>query len=160
MRKAPALIVVFVALLTAGCVLSGKPGKPVAATPVIPNPVVNTVPAPPPQSLSIPQTQVELPALQPVDDAALADPTPPVPIPVETSNQASPGRGAPARQTSQQPATPAANPPAANQSPTPPPATTPAEPVPTIQEIVSAADLKKYKDQAQGRWNEVRGILD
>src|SRR5713226_236514 len=134
MRKAPALIVVLVALATAGCVVSGKPGKPAAATPVTPNPVVNTAPAPPSQSLSIPQTQVELPALQPVDQAAFApDPAPPVQITVETSTQASPGRTTP-RQSSQQNAAPASNPPAANPPATPPPATTPpAEaPPPTI----------------------------
>jgi len=164
MRKAPSLTVVLLAVLTTGCVLSGKP-KPAVITPSAPAPVASRSPAPPPQPLSIPQTQVDLPQPQTIDRAALAvDPVPPVELPAETTSGPRPGPGrntAPRPGTQQradpsQPPNPAANPPA-----TPPPAAIPAEPPPpTIGELVSPGDLKRFQEQAQSKLKEVQVIVD
>jgi hypothetical protein len=177
MRKAPVLIVVFLAALTAGCVMSGKPGKPAVVTPVTPNPVSTTPPPPPSQPLSIPQTQVELPKPQPIADAALpADPAPAIDLPADTATGTRTGQGrgtqirpgTPQRTDTAQPsnsgANPGANPgtnPAANPVVAPPPAATPAEPpAPTLQEVVSQAELTRYQVQAQGKAREAQQIFD
>jgi hypothetical protein len=165
MRKAPVLTALFLAMLTSGCVLPGKSGKPAVVTPASPNPIASTAPAPASQPLSIPQTQVELPKPQPVPQEALAvDPAPTVELPVETTTGTRPGPGrntttrpgTQQRTDNTQPANPAANPPAS-----PPPVVTPAEPPPpTIGEIIPQADLKRYQEQAQSKLREVQQIVD
>ena len=144
--KATALLTALLSILLAGCELRGKPAKS-AVPPAAPKPVASAAPAPaPPPALSIPQTRVELPKPQPVDPAALeTEATPPEPPPAVA---------APARSRR---ATPAASQPAPA---SPPAATPPPEPRETVQEIVSPAEVKRLQDQAQGRRNEVKQILD
>jgi hypothetical protein len=159
MRKASALIIVVLAILTAGCALSGKPAKQAAVTPAVTKPVP-AVPAPPPPPLSIPQTQVELPKPQPFDPAALVtEPAPPAEAPPETST---PRTQTPGRRPTTREGT--ATPPATNVTPAPalPPAAAPTEQVtsPIIQEIVPQAEVKRLQDQAAGRRREARQIVD
>lgn len=83
MTRAKIVLVALMTIPLAGCLLSGKP-KTASATPAPPQPVA---PAPPVEPLSIPQTQVELPAFQEVkSDALVTDPkvesAPPAPKPV------------------------------------------------------------------------------
>jgi len=145
MRRAKILLVAVMTIPLAGCLLSGKP-KTVAVPPAAPP---TAAPAPPPEPLSIPQTHVDLPAPQPVVDAALVtesarEPAPPVP------------------------AKPAAPPPRAQ---TPPrnlpktPDTLPATIEPEqparapIQEILSADEQKDYKDRAHKFQADTRSVL-
>ncbi len=154
MKKAPAFIAALLALMTAGCVLSGKGKKPVPPAPVAAKPAVSAPPAPAPQPLSTPQTQVQLPPFQPVDPAAYAvdappqvevPEPPPAPRPTTTTRRAPSGGSQPSRTES-------------------PPATTPAVPepaaAPPIQEIVPAAEVKRLQEQAQARRRDVQQILD
>jgi hypothetical protein len=153
MRKAPTLIVVLLTVLLTGCVLNGK--KPVAVATVTPKPAPTPPPAPP-QPLSIPQTQVELPKPQAIPEGALDTEQPPVeapPEPPKAPASSSTTRRSPTVNTSP-PATTAA-PPAqlpSNAAPNEPAA-------PTIGEIVPAADLKRFQDEAIGRRKEVAQIL-
>ncbi|MBS1856380.1 MAG: hypothetical protein JST11_13520 [Acidobacteria bacterium] len=148
MKLAPACIAAGLALMSAGCVVSGKNAKNAAATPAAVKPAAAPAPAPPPQPLSIPQTQVELPRPQPVDPAALSPNTPP---PVEAAApppvQRPPARPRPERRV-EAPATPAAQPAAPE----------PAQP--QIQEIVPPAEARRLQDQAQARRREVEQILE
>jgi len=146
--KIKVLLTAFLAIVLAGCELRGKPK---VATPVAPKPVAApaSAPPPPPAPLSMPQTNVVLPREQPLDEAALV--TQPAPPPEPTPAAAGP----PQRQRNRPPvvSTPAvAAPPAA------PPAT--AEPREAVQEIVSAADIKRLQDRAQARRGEAVQILD
>jgi hypothetical protein len=127
------------AFVLAGCVLRGKAPKTASAAPVAPKPVASSAPASPPPPLSIPQTRVELPRPQPLDpDALVTEATPPHPVeaPPATTRSSRRRSDTPAR-TAEAPA-PAAAP--AAESGRPP-----------IQEIVSATELKRLRDSAQGR---------
>jgi hypothetical protein len=167
MRKASAIITVALAILTTGCVLSGKNAKPVAQTPPPPKPVAQ-IPPPPPQPLSIPQTQVELPRPQPLDPAAFAtEPPPPAEAPPETSSPRPQNAGTrrPGAGTGSQPARgegSSATPPATSGTPTPalPPAATPEPAGPTIQEIISPQEVKRLQEQANGRRREASQIVE
>lgn len=149
MKIAPACIAGGLALMSAGCVLSGKNAKTAAATPAAVNPSAAPALASPPQPLSIPQTQVELPRPQAVDPAALSPETPP---PVEATApapvQRPPSRPRPQPRVEPPPAQPAALPPAAE----------PAQP--QIQEIVPPAEAHRLQEQAQARRRDVEQILD
>jgi len=150
MRRASAYLVALLALTTAGCVLSGKNAKPAVVTPAAAKPAA-TAPAPSlPKPLSLPQTQVELPPAQPVDPAALSAGPPPEqevreapPVPRPPAARPRPSAG-PRPET----AAPAAAPPAADPAP------------PQIQEIVPAAEARRFQDSAQSRRRDVQQILD
>ena len=139
--KAKALLTAVLAVALAGCVLRGKPAK-TAAVPATPKPAATPAPAtPPPAPLSIPQTHVTLPAPQPLDSAAfdvepIPEPQPLIPAPPRSRRASPPASTPPAV------ATPALEPPRE-----------------TVQEIVPAAELKRLKEQAQGRRQEVNKIL-
>jgi hypothetical protein len=134
------LLTAVLAIVLAGCELRGKPkvAAPVAPKPV---PAPAPAPAPPPAPLSVPQTSVTLPKEQTLDDAALATEPAISPEPVPAA------AGPPQRQRNRPQATPSA----------PPPVT--AEPREAVQEIVSAADLKRLQEQAQARRGEANQIL-
>ena len=68
MRRVKVVLVAAIAIPLAGCALGGKPQTVAAAAPRPPKPAD---PAPPPERLSIPQTQVDLPAPQPLNPQAL-----------------------------------------------------------------------------------------
>src|SRR5947209_9392765 len=74
------------AISLAGCVVRGAP-KTAKAMPPAPKPVA-ALPAAPPEPLSIPQTNVALPAPQPLDPEALVTlPPPPEPAPEPVAPQ-------------------------------------------------------------------------
>jgi hypothetical protein len=129
------------ALSLAGCAARAKtPAANAAAKPAAPS-------APPtPAALSTPQTQIELPKPQPIDPAALATEVPAV---TPTEPPAPPRTPTTVRRT-------------------PPTRTEPATPSPVIsaeperqpvQEVVSAAEQKRFQDSAQSRKREVANIL-
>jgi hypothetical protein len=145
MRRAKIVLVAILTIALAGCVLSGKP-KTVSAPAVVPQPAL---PSPSPEKLSIPQTDVQLPAPQAVPPGALATalpeqpaapapakPTPPPPP------QRTPSRGAPAR------------------APDPPPAAEPEQPQRApIQEILSADEQKSYREKAHKNREDTHAVL-
>ena len=133
-----------VALVLAGCAARANSA---AAKPATAKPAAANSAAAKPAPLSTPQTQVELPKAQPIDPAALDTVPPPV---VETP--------APPRPT---PPTPRKNPPRPDPVAPPTPVTTPPENTrEPVQEVVSAADLKRFQESAQSRKREVARILD
>jgi hypothetical protein len=114
----------------------------VSAVPAAPAPTAN--PPAPPQPLSIPQTQVEIPPPQPVSPEALAaGQTPP-----EEPEPAAPPR--PVRHT--------APPPVAPHAETPPAAEEPARA--PIQEVLSIAERKQLQDSTAERIREIRRLVD
>jgi hypothetical protein len=149
MRNAPTYIALLLALMTASCVMSGKPKATVPVAPIATaRPPAPPAPAPAPPALSIPQTQVELPRPQTVDEAALSPYTPPPPV--EVVEPPPPSRAPPTRRTP------------ANTTTTPaPPAAAPAEPAPPpIQEIIPQAEVKRLEAQAQSRRRDVQQIVE
>jgi hypothetical protein len=154
MRRAQMVLAAWMALSSAGCVLRGKQQAKANPTPPTPAPAVKPAPAPRPQPLSIPQTQAQLPPPQPISPEALATletAPPPVESPAEPRAPRRPTGpvAAPARVEA---------PPV--QAQTPPAATPEAEPRPTVQEIVSPAELKRLQDSADARKQEIRKVLE
>lgn len=133
-------------LCLSGCVLRSKP-QTVRAAPPAPQPAaVETAAAKPEPTLSIPQTQVELPPPQPLNPEAL-----------EVSPPVEPTVNAPA--TMRRPAGPppitVPKPVEAAAQPAAPPE---AERAP-VREIVPAEDLKRLQESADARKREVRQML-
>ena len=132
------------AIALAGCAARAKTA---AANPAVAKAAAPATPAAP-APLSIPQTTVELPKPQPIDPAALeVEAAPPV-----TAGTVNVPRNTPPPQKKSVPTrtdTPAQPPVAASLEPTRQP----------VQEIVSAADLKRLQDSAQNRKREVAKIL-
>jgi len=146
MRRAKVLLVAVMTVPLAACLLDGKP-RTVAATPAPPKPVA---PAPPPaEPLSIPQTNVALPAPQPLPEGALnTNPPPPEPEP-ETpakpvSQPAKPQRpGAPLPKTPDQP-----------------PAAEPEQPTrDLIQEVLKPDEKNRLLDSAHAHQAETRLLM-
>jgi hypothetical protein len=136
-------------LLLTGCVLKGKAQANVSSTPAPPKPA----PAPPPP-LSIPQTQAELPAHQPISPEALATTPPEGPVEIQPAPRPL-RRGA------------AFGPPKPETPPTltvtdqpPRPAPAPETARPPIQEVLPPAELQRLKNSADARKREVRKVLD
>ena len=146
MTRAPVFLVAILSIPLAGCLLNGKP-TPVAATPAPPKPAV---PAQPPEPLSIPQTDVQLPAPQPVDPDALntearEEPTPQAPAKPPSSNK-------PTR------------PPAAAPQPKPPeippvPEQPAAEARAPVHEIMTDDELNRIRDEAHAHQAETSKLL-
>ena len=127
------------ALGFSGCAARAKTPVATAAPPTAP-----ANPAPPPP-LSTPQTQIELPKAQPIDPAALQTEPPPQPLPEPPAPSRTPQRRPQPRTTEPiviSPATPPAE-----------------QPRPQFQEIVPAADLKRFQESAQAHKKEVTRIL-
>jgi hypothetical protein len=153
MKRVAASLAACLALLLTGCVLRGK--QPVAKTTAPPKPVVAPAPPPPPKTLSSVQTNVELPAPQPVTPEALATTYPP-----EEPPPAPPAPKPPARTTSRQAATPrSTTEPVTPQGP-PVPATVEPEP-PRIQETPPPPDeSRRLLDEAENNRKEILARID
>ena len=150
MTRAQVLLVAVLTIPLAGCVLGGKP-KTVAAAPAAPKPIV---PPTPPEPLSIPQTQVELPAPQTLDPGALTTTPQEEPPPQAQTKPATP--------TTRPPHPPAPQPRATDtQPPVPEPATEqPTEPARApIHEIMPDAEKNRLRDEAHGHQEETRKLL-
>jgi hypothetical protein len=148
MTRAQVLLVAVLAIPLAGCVLGDKP-KTVAAASAPPKPAV---PPAPPEPLSIPQTQVELPAPQTLDPGALTTTPQEEPPPQAQTKPATqtprPRAPAPPRATDTQPPVPE---PAAEQ---------PTEPARApIHEIMPDAEKNRLRDEAHGHQEETRKLL-
>ncbi len=148
MTRAQVLLVAVLTIPLAGCVLGGKP-KTVATAPAAPKPIV---PPTPPEPLSIPQTQVELPAPQTLDPGALTTTPQEEPPPQAQTKPATqtprPRAPAPPRATDTQPPVPE---PAAEQ---------PTEPARApIHEIMPDAEKNRLRDEAHGHQEETRKLL-
>jgi hypothetical protein len=146
MKRAEAILVAGLAISLSGCIFGRKP-KVVKAAPPPPKPA--TVPAPPPlpQSLSIPQTNVQLPPPQPLSPEALAttlprEETPSAPVPVRT-----PPRRPPAPRP--EVATPA-----------PAPVTPPTEERPPIQEALPQSEQRRLAEEAAARSRDALKLVD
>jgi hypothetical protein len=141
--KATVILTAILSLCLAGC--AANAAKVTKATVTPPAPV-----QPPP--LSIPQTHVELPEAQPIDNAAYdtelpapAVAVPTAPTPARIANPPKP-RPLPARDP--QPAV------------QPPPVGPPAEAArPAIQELISPAEANRLQSSAQARRAEASRIL-
>lgn len=159
MRQAVFILGAPLALLLAGCVLSGKERKQKAnATPPPPKPAASTAAtsAPAPSGpLSIPQTVAELPPPQPISADALATIKQP-----EEPTEAQPATRPPPRRAAQVAGPPRPEPPPA-QAQTPPGLPPPDQPErPPIQEILPAGELKRLQDLAQAQKREIKRVLD
>jgi len=154
-----AAILAGVAISMTGCWGGDKQASAKAVAPP-PVPAVKPVARAPPQPLSTPQTDVQLPPAQPVDPQALAvAPVPEEPAGTSTAPRA-PRRtvGPPAivQQRPEPAAQPATTAPAA--ATTAPPATE--ETRPPIGEIVPPNEMKRLQDSADGRKREIKQLLD
>jgi hypothetical protein len=154
-RLAYALVLVALALLAAGCALRGH-AKTAKAAPV-PAAPATARPTPPPELLSIPQTQVQLPPLQPLSQAALAAaeeppvvelPEPPAP---RGTNRPTASR-APSVPRSEAPAPAPATPPAQAQTPEPE--------RPIVVEKISPEEQRRLTDSIAVRRREIAQALD
>jgi len=141
----PALVAA-ASVLLAGCFLQGKQPAAARNAPAPPAPAAKSVG--PPQPLSVPQTQVEIP--------------PPQPVPPEAVAAGQAPQDAPEPATPQQPARRSMGPPPITPShsePTPPPAAE--EPArPPIQEVLSAEERKRLQDSAAESKREVRRLVE
>jgi hypothetical protein len=148
LRGAAFVLVLALSALSAGCFLQGK--QTVAqTTPAAPASPTAKSPAPP-QPLSVPQTQVELPPPQPVSDAALAAGETPQDEPEPATPPRPPRRAA---------GPPAINP-ARPETPSPPAATTEEPARAPIQEVLSADERKHLQDSADERKREIRHLME
>ena len=148
MTRAQVLLVVVMAIPLAGCVLGGKP-KAVAAAPAPPKPAAPQ----PPEPLSIPQTQVELPAPQVFNPDALNTTPQEEPPPQAQTKPAAPAK--PPRNTT----APAPKP--AETQPAPEPAAEqPAETArPAIHEIMPDAERNRLRDEAHAHKEDTLKLL-
>jgi len=149
------LVIASATLALTGCVLQGKPKTSAAAATPPPKPVDTTpkTPPPPPPPLSSVQTQIELPAPQPLSQEALntiesaGTPPPPAPKPTNKKSAATPAVVAPKPEVVAPPQ-PAPN------------TTTPTEQQrPPIQEILSAADAARFKQGLDNFRAQIRDVL-
>jgi hypothetical protein len=137
------------ALSQPACVLTGKPKTSTAVVvPPQPKPVA-AKPAAPPEALSVPQTQVELPPPQPVNQDAVA-----LPAPKPEAGVPPPATSRPVRRTA--PPQPQPKPPD-----TPAPAATPpVEPeLAPVQEVLTDVERKNFKESADRRKTEISRLL-
>lgn len=135
----PILFVVIALSITTGCVLKGKPkaSAPAAVKPATPSPVAA---APPPPPLSIPQTNVQLPAPQPLEPSALAT-TPPPEEPVLPPMSQLPG---PKTEPLKKPT----NTPRPQENTSPPVAAPVEAPRELVRDAVPAEEAKRLRDEA------------
>jgi hypothetical protein len=153
MRRLELILAAWMAMSLAGCVLRGKQTK-ASPPPPTPAPAAKPVAGLPPQPLSIPQTQAQLPAPQAIAPGALATTTPPEPA-AETQ---------PAQRQQQRRPSPVAGPPRPENPPVQvqtPPAPPTAEPErPPVQEIVPASESNRLRESAEARKQEIRKTLE
>ena len=150
MTRAQVLLVVAITIPLAGCVLGGRP-KAVAAAPALPKPAA---PVQPPEPLSIPQTQVELPAPQTFNPDALNTTPQEEPPPQAQTKPAAPANKPP------RPPAPSSNKPAETQPAPEPAAEQPAETArPAIHEIMPDAERNRLRDEAHAHKEDTLKLL-
>ena len=157
MKRAAFILATSLMLLLTGCVLRAKPQTKSNNVPPPPKPTAAATSAtPPPGPLSIRQTQVDLPAPQPITPEALATTIPPEVPPEDQRPPRVPRRAPVAGPPKPEQA------PVQTQTPTPAAAAPPAaEPErPPIQEILPAAELKKLQESADARKRDIRRVLE
>lgn len=151
MKRVEAILAACLALSLTGCVLRAK--QPVAKATTPPKPVAAPPPAPPPKPLSTPQTDVQLPAYQPLTPEAVASTFPPEEPPPPPPAPKPPPRGSrPQGNTTPKPVevTP--------QGPAIPP---PVEPErPRIQDALSPDEVKRLQEEAENTRREIKQRID
>ena len=151
-RSASHVLILGAFLFLGGCMLRGnRSANKVPPTP--PPPAASHVPAPS-EPLSVPQTQVQLPPLQPLSQDALA--TEPAPAVVELPEE--PAQRPPRRVPAASPPTVSRQEPAA---PAPIQGPAPPEPErPIVQEKTSPEEQKRLTDQLATRKREIAQNVD
>jgi len=150
MMRVEAILAACLALSFTGCVLRGK--QPVAKA-TTPPPVVTPPPPPPPKPLSTPQTDVQLPAYQPLTPEAIAstlpaeEPPPPAPAPKPPARGARPQGTTPPKTVEVTPQGP------------PVPAT-PEPEQPRIQDALTPDEGKRLQEEAESNKREIRQRID
>jgi hypothetical protein len=149
MKRVEAILAAFLALSLTGCALRAK--QPVAKA-TIPPPVVPPPPPPPPKPLSTPQTDVQLPAYQPLSPEAIASTFPPEEPPPSPPAPKAPPRTRPQGNTTPRPV---------EVMPQGPPVPQTVEPErPKIQEALSPTEIKRLQDEADSTKREVKQRID
>src|SRR5262245_36365947 len=144
MQRTTTTLAILLTVPLAGCSLTGKPKK-VQAAPPAPTPAAATAPAPPPP-LSIPQTNAQLPAPQPVPEGALTTAPPPEePRPVVIPPPKQPPRAKP--QVAAPPKVEATAPPAGEPGRQP------------VQEVLRPEERTRLMQEAMKARRETRTIL-
>lgn len=151
MRAEAAIFAASLALALAGCSLRGNPNTAQAAPPT-PAPAAKPAPSLAPQTLSVPQTRVQLPAPQPLDPDALAA--------VDAEPQPVEQPAAPSNTTRRAPGTRVVATPRAADPPSPAPATAEPEPRQPVQEVMSPDQKKILQDAAEQRKRDAKALLD
>jgi len=163
MKRVQAILVIAAGISLAGCVLRGKQQR-AKATPVIPAPVAEAAPPPPPAKLSVPQTNVELPPPQPVNLEGLTQA--PAPEEAPAAPAATPRRTPRPAVAAPKPAEQASQTAPANANPSPaapaaPAAGTPAEgDRPPLVELVPPEDQKRFQEQVATNTREIQQRLE
>jgi hypothetical protein len=148
MKRVEAILTAGLALSLSSCIFKKK--QKAIAPPPPPAPVAATSPAPLPQPLSTPQTNVQLPAPQPLTPEALATTMP---------HEETPETPAPARTPPRRAATP---PPVRTEvtPPVQPPATPPPEERTPIQEVLPPTEQRRLAEEADASTREALRVLD
>jgi len=160
MNRLEAALAAAMALSLTGCVLPNKP-KTVAAAPAPPKPAPAAAPESAPGPLSVAQTRVELPKLQPLTTEAVQSTEPPEDTPAPPTNRPKNIPKKPPVSTVARTAD--LTPPATT---TTPPATLPVAPPqpsgserPMIQEIVPAAESSRLQTETASKKVEIAKYL-
>jgi hypothetical protein len=148
-QTAAAIVIAALAMLQTACALSGQAKPAAAAAPPAPQPAPAAAakPAPAAEPLSVPQTQVQLPAEQQIDLNAV----PQLTKPEEPVSTPPPRNTRPVTRPQPKPETPAA--------PAGPVAAPAAPELGPIQEVLPADERKRYQESADGRKAEIQQIL-
>jgi len=150
MMRVEAILAACLALSLTGCVLRGK--QPVAKA-TTPPPVVAPPPPPPPKPLSTPQTDVQLPAYQPLTPEAVASTFPPEEPPPPAPAPKPPSRGSRPQGTT--------TPKPVEVTPQGPPVPAIQEPErPRIQDALDPEEVKRLQDEADGTRREIKQRID
>jgi hypothetical protein len=166
MKRLEIILAAALAFLTSGCAIPGKPRVVAAAPAPNPTPPPPTPPSAPPAPLSIPQTNVELPAPQPISAEALAttrvqeeQSLPVASPPPRPSRRGSQGAtAAPKPETTSAPAV--APPPPVTTTPSATTTTTTTEgDRPLIRALESPAEMNRLQHTAEASRREVQQLL-
>jgi hypothetical protein len=150
MKRREAILAALLALPLTGCVLRGK--QPVARATTPPKPVLPPPPAPPSKPLSTPQTDVQLPAYQPLTPEAIASTFPPE----EPPPSPPPPKAAPRSRTQV-----STTPKPVEVTPQGPAIPQPAEPgPPRIQDELSSDEINRLREEADNTKREVKQRID
>jgi len=155
MKRVEAILAATLAITLAGCVLRGKPKTVSATNPPPPTPTAAPAPPPPaPKPLSVPQTNVQLPAPQPLTPEAAASTEPPdqPPLPPPQPRPSTRQRTPAASPRNSEPATPAV--------PQGPPAPQPTDERPPIGEALAPEEQAHLREESNDRRTKARQLVD